>query len=122
MKTTADDKPYTRASLKEVYEQIVSDLTTAIPLLEENPMEVGKTRFSAISAKALLARVYLYMQEWDLAIEQAKDVIQANTTLFDLRNPLFYTEAPLTDWSPEALPGSGYLNTDKYERVVRERY
>lgn len=112
LETAAADKPYTRASLKEVYEQIVRDLTTAIPLLEENSVNVGKTRFSAISAKALLARVYLYMQEWDLAIEQAKDVILANTTLFDLRNPLFYTEAPLTEWSPDAVPGSGYLNTD----------
>ena len=111
LETTADDKAYRRVSLEKVYGQIVDDLKNAIPLLEENLMETGKTRFSALAAKALLARVYLYMQEWDLAIEQAKDVIQANKTLFDLRNPLFYTEAPF-EWSEEALPGNGYLNTD----------
>ena len=48
-------------------------------------METGKTRFSALAAKALLARVYLYMQDWDLAIEQAKEVMANNPALFDLR-------------------------------------
>lgn len=75
MESTAEDKPYTRESLKKVYDLIVGDLTMAIPLLEDNKIELAKSRFSAIAAKALLARVYLYMQEWDLAIEQAKAVI-----------------------------------------------
>ena len=116
LETTADDKVYRRESLKKVYEQIVDDLKKAIPLLEENPMTTGKTRFSALAARALLARTYLYMQEWDLAIEQASAVIESNPMLFDLRsageNPVIYTEAPLTEWTTEAVPGVGYLSEE----------
>ena len=114
LETTADDKAYRRVSLEKVYGQIVDDLKNAIPLLEENLMETGKTRFSALAAKALLARVYLYMQEWDLAIGQAQEVIKSNSTLFDLRaageNSVIYTEAPITEWSEETIPGIGYLS------------
>ena len=114
LETTADDKAYRRGSLGKVYGQIVDDLKNAIPLLEENLMETGKTRFSALAAKALLARVYLYMQEWDLAIGQAQEVIKSNSTLFDLRaageNSVIYTEAPITEWSEETIPGIGYLS------------
>ena len=113
---SADDKAYRRSSLKVVYAQIVDDLVRAIPLLEENPMDTDKTRFSAIAAKALLAKVYLYMQEWDLAIEQAKEVIKDNPALFDLRdageNPIIYTEAPFEYWMPDNIPGIGYLNKE----------
>mgnify|MGYP000587433067 CR=1 FL=1 len=114
LEITADDKVYRRSSLKVVYEQIVGDLEKAIPLLEENPINNGKTRFSAIAAKALLAKVYLYMQEWDLAIAQAQEVIKANPALFDLReageNPVIYTESPLAYWTADNVPGIGYLS------------
>ena len=116
LEMTAEDKAYHRSSLKVVYEQIVDDLEKAIPLLENNPMDTDKTRFSALAAKALLAKVYLYMQEWDLAIEQAEKVIKANPALFDLRdageNPVIYTETPLSYWSPEDVPGIGYLDEE----------
>ena len=116
LEITAEDKAYRRSSLKVVYEQIVDDLEKAIPLLENNPMDTDKTRFSALAAKALLAKVYLYMQEWDLAIEQAEKVIKANPALFDLReageNPIIYTETPLSYWSPENIPGIGYLDEE----------
>ena len=59
LETSADDKPYTREMLDKVYEQIVDDLKKAIPLMEENYVNVKKNRFSPIAAKALLARVYL---------------------------------------------------------------
>ena len=111
------DKPYTREMLDKVYEQIVDDLKKAIPLMEENYVNVKKNRFSPIAAKALLARVYLYMQEWDLAIEQAEDVIGSNSSLFDLRdegeNPIIYNENPLSYMSEDNVPGIGYLSEKK---------
>ena len=114
LETSADDKPYTREMLDKVYEQIVDDLKKAIPLMEENYVNVKKNRFSPIAAKALLARVYLYMQEWDLAIEQAEDVIGSNSSLFDLRdegeNPIIYNENPLSYMSEDNVPGIGYLS------------
>ena len=54
------------------------------------------------------------MQDWDLAIEQAKEVMANNPALFDLRaageNPVIYSEAPLVGWSEDAIPGIGYLS------------
>lgn len=100
--------------LDKVYGQIVDDLKKAIPLMEENYVSVKKNRFSPIAAKALLARVYLYMQEWDLAIEQAENVIGSNSSLFDLRdegeNPVIYNDNPLSYMSEDNVPGIGYLS------------
>ncbi len=85
LSTAAEDKAYTRASLKAVYAQMVDDLKEGIRLMEENPVEKGtKQRFSAIAARALLARVYLFMHEWDLAIEQASEVIKQNPAIYNL--------------------------------------
>lgn len=54
------------------------------------------------------------MQEWDLAIAQAQEVIKANPALFDLReageNPVIYTESPLAYWTADNVPGIGYLS------------
>ena len=75
LEITADDKVYRRSSLKVVYEQIVGDLEKAIPLLEENPINNGKTRFSAIAAKALLAKVYLYMKNYQEVINELTSVV-----------------------------------------------
>lgn len=88
LSTAAEDKAYTRASLKEVYEQMVEDLKEGIRLMEANPVEKGtKQRFSAIAARAMLARVYLFMHEWDLAIEQASEVIKQNPAIYNLYEP-----------------------------------
>ena len=81
----AEDKAYTRHSLKEVYELIAADLEKAVTLMEKNPIPKDeKLKFTAISAQALLARVYLYMHRWDEAIAHAKAVIAKNPTLFSL--------------------------------------
>ncbi|MFR1242286.1 MAG: RagB/SusD family nutrient uptake outer membrane protein, partial [Butyricimonas faecihominis] len=103
LRTEAEDKAYMRASLKEVYEQIVSDLKEGIRLMEEYPIaNKSKMKFSAIAAKALLARVYLYMNEWDLAIAQAEEVIKENPAIFDLRvkgeDPYVYSDNVIS-WS-----------------------
>lgn len=119
--TIVKDQAYLRSSVKEVYTLIAEDLEEGIRLMEENPIDRGtKLRLNALAARTLLARVYLYMQQWDLAIEQAETVIKRNPTLFDLRaeydkNPeinsdeLFYSGGW---WSPGELPGTDYLSID----------
>jgi len=67
----AQDK-LTRNTVAEVYTQVISDLTTAIPLLKTTKSH-GK--LNQYGAKALLARVYLYKGDYDNAFIQAKDVI-----------------------------------------------
>ena len=55
-----------------VYNKIVTDLTTAIPLLTQTRT---KAYVSGYVAKGILARVYLYMENWELAASTAMDVI-----------------------------------------------
>lgn len=62
-----------RNSVKEVYTQIVSDLTTA---LQTPPTFVNSSRFSKYSIEGLLAKVYLYMGDLQNAQSMAVDVIK----------------------------------------------
>lgn len=59
-----------RSSVTAVYEQIETDLLDAIDLLSQSD---GNAPFymNRAAAHALLARVYLYWERWDDAIEQA---------------------------------------------------
>lgn len=117
LSTAAEDKAYTRASLKAVYEQMVEDLKEGIRLMEENPVEKGtKLRLNAIAARALLARVYLYMHEWDLAIEQASEVIKQNPAIYNLHeagdDPAIYSDAVIRGWNAANVAGKDYLSVD----------
>jgi starch-binding outer membrane protein, SusD/RagB family len=61
-----------RAPVSDVYDQIIDDLIFAETNL---PVSSVKTRASRYAATALLARVYLYKGDYDLAIEKATEVI-----------------------------------------------
>ncbi len=90
-----------RNTVGEVYEQVVSDLEDAIALLaEENPRSTDGAYATRWSAKALLSKVYLYMEEWSLAAQYATDVINNGPfTLFDA--------ADYTTWDQGGYWGSG---------------
>jgi len=62
-----------RNSVDEVYSQIITDLTFAKQNLVASSS--NKVRASKFAAEALLARVYLYQKDYDLAYENANDVI-----------------------------------------------
>lgn len=64
----------TRASVKENYAQIVSDLNDAVAIM---PKATAKNLPSYYAAKALQARVYLYMEDYDNALAAAKEVIES---------------------------------------------
>jgi hypothetical protein len=57
---------FTRATVKQVYDQIVHDLNTAIPLLPQVPF--WRVRMSRSAGQAILAKVYMYMGKYDEAI------------------------------------------------------
>jgi hypothetical protein len=61
-----------RNTLKEVYTQIETDLTTAIGLMTE---EKSSGFFTKYAAKALLARMYEFEGDWSKALTAAQDVI-----------------------------------------------
>src|SRR5699024_968101 len=63
-----------RASEQEVYDQIITDLTDAVATLGDN-VSAGATTASRLAASALLSRVYLYTEQYDLAENAASTVI-----------------------------------------------
>lgn len=58
---------FTRASVKTVYDQIVSDLTTAINALPA--VQTDANRFTLSAGEALLGKVYLFMRDWNNAVK-----------------------------------------------------
>lgn len=64
-----------RNTVKEVYDQIISDITTAISLMNTDSRSGNSNTLSSDAAKALLARVYLYKEDWQNAEAMATDVI-----------------------------------------------
>ena len=68
---TPSDDPL-RATVLEMYNQVVSDFNAAISLL---PNAQSDGRINSWTAKALLSRVYLYMENNSQALTLAEDVI-----------------------------------------------
>ena len=65
-----------------VYQQIVTDLKTANNGLSADYITSGKVRANKWAAEALLARVYLYQQNWTAAEATTTDII--NSELYSL--------------------------------------
>jgi len=86
---------FIRASVQEVYDFIIDDLTTAITLLPSGVK--AKPRMSKGAAKALLGKVYVYQNRFTEAI-----------SLFDAAFSDFAqagTEVRLYDYNVSTLPG-----------------
>lgn len=109
------DEPYMRKSLKETYECIVNDLQLAITHLKgiEQP---SVYRVNETAARALLSRVYLYMQEWELANKEC-DTILANGG-YDLLdyNRLTTNSSTVYAGSPEVIFSQG-----EYRHSIMEK-
>ena len=79
-----DEKPAQRDNLKNSWLQVISDLSEADKLLDP-----ADNSFDAVYAKngavhALWARVALYMQDWDAAIEHSSVLIDDNADAYRL--------------------------------------
>ncbi|MEH3112410.1 RagB/SusD family nutrient uptake outer membrane protein [Pedobacter terrae] len=72
----------TRASVQSVYDQITTDLTTALPGLRDVPD--FNTNPSKAAAYALLARVYLHQRDFTNAKRYAEMALAIKSTLLDL--------------------------------------
>lgn len=70
-----------RATLRQSYDQIISDLEKAVSLLPENTQYL--TRPCKPAALALLSRVYLSMRQYVKAEEYASKALEYNSRLLD---------------------------------------
>lgn len=104
------NSPYERNSVAEVYQLIIDDLESAITNLDEvtqNPFHPNKS-----TGYAILSRTYLYMGEYDLALENAKKALEFNGTgeLIDYTKYHVNSGSPfnrITDDNDNPLPQRG---------------
>lgn len=82
-----------RSTTAEVYEQIVNDLLTAIDLMGSRS---APFRMDVHAARALLARVYLHMENWQAARDMATDVINNSG------NALLSNQEYLASWEADS--------------------
>ena len=73
----------TRNTVEEVYTRIVMDLEQASALFGKYSKRRGDFRINGTATDILLSRVYLYMEEWDRAIEAANRAIKRAEGLTD---------------------------------------
>lgn len=109
----ADELPG-RATVAQVYEQIIEDLTTSLGLLSE---EKNYGHINRWGVKGLLARVYLYKGDWDNAFKYADEV--ADKGGFKLISHEEYVNV----WSQKENSESVFdLDVDDTESGNLERY
>jgi hypothetical protein len=103
-----------RAPKAEVYAQAVADLLEAKSLLLATyPVANDRTRVNKGAATALLARVYLYQQNWVAAEAQATEVI-SQPTVYQLPAPTqnFLASSPEAIWM---LRRGGAVSNNSFE-------
>ncbi len=99
-----------RNSVGEVYAQIVSDMNQALTMITDTPRSGSTATLSHTAVKALLARVYLYMDDLSNAERLATEVINSGKyTLLANEN---YADAWSGKFSSESIFEISMTETD----------
>lgn len=96
-----------KSSKEAIYTQIVSDLIDAENMLGSNYITTERIRPNKWAAKALLSRVYLFTEKWDLAIQKATEIIdqKALYTLVGDVDQIFLKNSSEAIW--QMMPTAG---------------
>lgn len=79
------EKEYPKQTVKKVYDLILEDITEAEKRINVSQQEIGYNyRFSTIAVKSLKARVLLYQNKWQQAIDAAEEALAIKSTLINL--------------------------------------
>lgn len=122
---------YERGTLTETYKHIQADLEEALPKVSDEYYSVPKYHFNTKAAHAFAAKFYLFIRNWDEAINQANMVLgtsseEASAMMFDaaaaklLGNPTEELHAWMSATSPSNLLITTTMST--YERTYRTSY
>lgn len=99
-----------RMPVADVYHLITTDLQEAIQLLTPAYPSAGKLRPNVWTARALLARVFIYLEDWVHAEEEASAVISSGAySLPTVLTDVFLANSPEAIW--QLLPVSSSSNT-----------
>ncbi len=91
LKTPNPGEAVARKTMKETYAQIITDLSNALPLLQQHANHTTQAAMSYQATLALLSRVYLYQGDWAKSITYADMVI--NDTNYKLASNTEYFSA-----------------------------
>jgi len=104
-----------RTPAAEVYQQIIEDLQLAQDLLSAEYRDQERTRVNSYAARALLGRVFLYMEDWEQAEAYSTTVIQATSQyeiLEDL-NEVFLANSKEAIWQISPIGGGFSTHTNE---------
>ena len=113
----SEPEPMKRASLKASYEFVLEDLRHAEELLDNDYDQYNSIYATAAAAQALHARVALYMQDFQTAIDYASKVIdnKAGIKLTDVSvisgSTTYLAYMWAYDWGTEIIWQIGYTST-----------
>lgn len=89
-----------RTPKDQVYQAILLDLNEANSLLNDTDISGEHTRINKWTVKALLSRVYLYMEQWGQAENESSQII-GSSSLFNMESGIeneFLKESASTIW------------------------
>lgn len=120
IKTTdyLQNRQVSRTPANEVYQQIITDLETAIIVLPEEYATADRVRPNKFAAKALLARVYLYAGLWAEAANEASAVLN-QVALYQLDTSLessFLKNSNSTIW--QFMSSAAGINTSEASTFI----
>lgn len=119
--------PVTRSTLKQTYDQVLSDLNQSLPLLPVKPLVIERP--SKAAAYALLARTYMQLQQFEEAKQNATLALDIQNQLIDYNEvdlkltypfPLYAVgnkEVIFNSWLPvlaSLSPGRMLVNNELY--------
>ncbi len=104
-----DNEP-SRSTVAEVYEQIISDMTTGISLMSNSSRSGNSNTLSPNATRALLAKVYLFQEDWSNAEAMASSVIDSGD--YSLISNDNYYDLWTTDNSTESIFEISMTETD----------
>ncbi|HAI41482.1 MAG TPA: RagB/SusD family nutrient uptake outer membrane protein, partial [Maribacter sp.] len=104
-----DNEP-ARSTVAEVYEQIISDMTTGISLMSDSSRSGNSNTLSPNATRALLAKVYLFKEDWNNAEAMASSVIDSGD--YSLISNDNYYDLWTTDNSAESIFEISMTETD----------
>ncbi|WP_405607721.1 RagB/SusD family nutrient uptake outer membrane protein [Polaribacter sp. Asnod1-A03] len=105
----ADFGGFERAPQADVYAQIETDLLDAIEVL--SPTATQKGRITKYAAQALLGKVYLYQEKFDLAAPMLENVVNGPFSLVSNFDDIFLLEG---ENGPESVYEIQYSNGSPY--------
>lgn len=106
-------------TLEEIHTQILADLQTAENLLPEAYTQQERTYVNRYVVKALLARIALYDENWQLALQYSNEII-TQSALYSLEENLdevFLANSQEAIWQISPL-GGGNSTTNTHEWTI----